>query len=199
MQAQRTITDRNLHTIVYDPLCEGIELQKSDEEILRRLRWSRILYRLLMLLLCLFFIKFGFAIISFLVNRTKAEVDDDVENLVIPSAMELVGAVLCFVLIWITIHKLSQVKLPEDILADFFQGFSKGAVMLSYCWGGGTALPRKVASVFPCAWVDIANLNPGVPVKPTCSQAARDAKFRLVFPSAPYLRPPNCGVEWAEV
>jgi len=86
-------------------------------------------------------------------------------------------------------------------MRSFTEGFPKGSVMISYCWGDKSyiRIPRKVAGYFGCSWLDIQNLIPGVPVAETCREAASKALFRISFISRKYLNSGNCKVEFEEI
>jgi len=92
-------------------------------------------------------------------------------------------------------------KTYAQIMRLFTEGFSKGAIMVSYCWGDKTyiKIPRRVASYFACTWIDIQNLIPGVAVAETCRQTAANAYFRIAFVSSKYLKSANCKVEFEEI
>eukprot|EP00735_Rhodelphis_limneticus_P009215 TRINITY_DN2617_c0_g1::TRINITY_DN2617_c0_g1_i2::g.26262::m.26262 TRINITY_DN2617_c0_g1::TRINITY_DN2617_c0_g1_i2::g.26262 ORF type:complete len:560 (-),score=147.79,TIR_2/PF13676.1/0.0058 TRINITY_DN2617_c0_g1_i2:234-1913(-) len=90
-------------------------------------------------------------------------------------------------------------KSLPDIVYDFFKGFPRGTIMVSYCWADDVVVPRRVAAYFPCSWLDIENLLPGASVQESCREAAHCAKFRFVFASQKYFKSANCSVEFEQI
>ena len=88
-------------------------------------------------------------------------------------------------------------KSAPELFTAFFTGFPPNSVMVSYCWVE-KELPRRVAQHFlprTLAWLDVDRLIPGTPSVPAMVAAVKNARFRLVFLSAQYLRSVNCGHE----
>jgi len=84
----------------------------------------------------------------------------------------------------------------ENMLSLLFREFPPGYFFVSYCWGDGVDLPRKVAGLMPSAWLDVHNLVPGRKIVDACQAAVTASTFRFVFVSPAYLKSRNCLVEW---
>lgn len=97
-------------------------------------------------------------------------------------------------------------KTAAELLASFVGGLSPGAIMVSYTTRQenapdshmyyGPAVPRAVARLFPCRWLDQDALLPGIPLLPACLQAANDCLFGIIFVCEAYLQSPVCLAEF---
>lgn len=106
----------------------------------------------------------------------------------------IIVAVVFFVL-FVRRHAIVP-KTPAQLLAALLGGLPQGAVMISYttrlnpCYP--PELPRAVARLFPCSWLDQDMLLPGIPLEPACLQAASACLFGVLFVCEAYLGSDPC-------
>eukprot|EP00735_Rhodelphis_limneticus_P004633 TRINITY_DN1624_c0_g1::TRINITY_DN1624_c0_g1_i1::g.17847::m.17847 TRINITY_DN1624_c0_g1::TRINITY_DN1624_c0_g1_i1::g.17847 ORF type:complete len:580 (-),score=196.72,TIR_2/PF13676.1/6.9e-05,DUF1294/PF06961.8/0.27,OppC_N/PF12911.2/0.074,OppC_N/PF12911.2/1e+04 TRINITY_DN1624_c0_g1_i1:197-1936(-) len=159
------------------------------------------LFRLRGLKAAYFFSWFFIFLLVFAIIVREETVSEDEDETAWETALLIIAVAGGSFSAWLASRKF-EATLPKscrEIFHYFFKGFPRGTVMVSYCWADDVVIPRKVAKYFPCSWLDIENLLPGSAVKESCRNAAKAAKFRVVFASQRYFKSVNCGVEWEQI